>query len=72
MSVVWRFSLDPEGNGTRIAESYQLGRPIPLVAERVAGLVFGMKDRPGEMLDGMRTTLERIAAVAESLPADAG
>jgi hypothetical protein len=31
-------------------------------------VVFGMKDRPAEMLAGLRTTIQRIAVAAEATP----
>lgn len=49
MSVVWRYRMEPEGEGTRLRESYKLATPIPRFADWLAGLVFGMKDRSNEL-----------------------
>jgi Polyketide cyclase / dehydrase and lipid transport len=66
MSVVWSFTMEPEGTGTRVRESYQLARGTPRWLDRLARRLLASGDRHAELDDGMRRTLERIAATAEA------
>jgi hypothetical protein len=59
---IWRYRLDPAANGTDITESFEL---TPMPALRLYWLLAGWA-RGRTNLQGMRTTLERIKAVAES------
>ena len=61
---VWRYRLEPSGEGTDVTESFEL-RPTPVMRAYWAllGRARGRTNR-----DGMRTTLERIRAEAESVP----
>jgi len=61
-STVWRFGFEPKvEGGTRVTESYEVWW-IPVWA-RVLDVPT---NRHKELLKGMRTTLERIKATAES------
>lgn len=57
----WRYRMEPTGDGTDVTESFEL-TPTPLL--RLYWLVAGSA-RGRTNVDGMRTTLERIKAVAE-------
>jgi hypothetical protein len=58
----WRYQLDPAADGTDVTESFQL-TSTPLL--RLYWALFGWT-RGRTNMDGMRTTLERIRAVAET------
>jgi hypothetical protein len=66
MSDVCSCTMEPDGTGTRGRESYQLARGTPRWLDRLAGRLFGIGDRHAEPNDGMRRTLERIAATPEA------
>jgi uncharacterized protein YndB with AHSA1/START domain len=58
---VWRYRLEPSGEGTNVTESFELRRTIPLrVYWALLGWARGRTNR-----NGMRTTLERIKAEVE-------
>jgi hypothetical protein len=60
----WSYHFEPSGDGTDVTESFELGRfPGMGLYEAVAG-----KARTRTNVTNMRETLERIKAVAESLP----
>ncbi len=65
----WRYHLEPSGDGTDVTESFELADTALLrLYWKFAGRARGRTNR-----DGMRTTLERIKAVAETTdPAAAG
>lgn len=58
---VWRYHLEPSGDGTDVTESFALAGIAPL---RVYWALLGWS-RGRTNLRGMRTTLERIKAVVE-------
>jgi Polyketide cyclase / dehydrase and lipid transport len=58
----WRYRLEPAAGGTDVTESFELP-DTPLV--RLYWLVAG-RARRRVNLDGMRTTLEKVKAAAES------
>ena len=66
--VVWRYRMEPEGSGTKLTESYEVEKAPPAVVEKVIDLLMRTKDRAAELRDGMRQTLGRIKAAAESSP----
>jgi uncharacterized protein YndB with AHSA1/START domain len=58
----WRYQLEPAGDGTDVTESFELTRTPAL---RLYWALLGwMRGRTN--INGMRTTLERIKAVAEA------
>ena len=57
----WRYQLEPAADGTDVTESFELSGTLPL---RLYWSVAGPW-RLRTNLDGMRTTLEKIKAVAE-------
>lgn len=66
-TIVWRYVFTPEGSGTRVTESYEVTRPLTLGGWFIIGVLFGLKDRRGDLRRGMAETLERLAAVTESV-----
>jgi uncharacterized protein YndB with AHSA1/START domain len=59
---VWRYQLEPQGDGTDVTESFQLAQTAPLrVYWALLGRARGRTNR-----NGMRTTLERVKAQVES------
>lgn len=64
----WRYRFEPsEVGGTTVTESHEMFRRRPAVAWVFANLLLGgAKDHDEEVKAGMRTTLERLKAVAEA------
>jgi uncharacterized protein YndB with AHSA1/START domain len=61
---VWRYRLEPAGDGTDVTESFQLTRtPALRLYWALLGWARGRTNR-----SGMRQTLERIRAEVESTP----
>lgn len=65
-TIVWRYVLTPEGTGTRVAESYEVTTPVTLFGWFIISVVYGNKDRRGDLRRGMTQTLERLAALTET------
>ncbi len=59
-SVVWRYRMEPADGGTRVTESYEVGR-IPVWAR----VVDVPTNRHRDLLKNMTQTLERLKAAAE-------
>ncbi len=58
----WRYQLTANGDGTDVTESFELpGSPLNRLYWRLAG-----RARMRTNLDGMRVTLEKMKAIAES------
>jgi hypothetical protein len=60
-STMWRYRFEPTANGTRVTEGYQV-RWIPVWA-RILDVPL---NRHRELVENMRTTLERLKAAAEA------
>jgi hypothetical protein len=65
-TIVWTYEFTPEGSGTRVTESYQVTRPVQLFGWFVIGVLYGNKDRRGDLRRGMTQTLHRLAALTET------
>jgi hypothetical protein len=65
-TIVWRYRFEPVEGGTRVVESYEVERPVTRLGWFVIEKVFGDVDRREALHTGMRTTLERLRAAAES------
>lgn len=65
-TVEWTYSFEPEGEGTRVTESYQVTDKISPVGWFIIGVLFNRRDRETDLRQGMAATLERLRAVAES------
>ena len=63
----WSYRFEPDGDGTRVTESREMYMERPKVAAWFSRLLLGGTDaHDQEMNDGLRATLERLKAVAES------
>lgn len=60
-STLWRYRFEPTANGTRVTEGYEV-QWIPMWAR----IIDVPLNRHKELLEGMRTTLERLKAAAEA------
>lgn len=65
-TVEWRYRFDPEADGTRVTESYEVTRPITRIGWFVIEKIFGDTDRREALRTGMETTLDRIRDRAEA------
>ncbi|MCK0112506.1 SRPBCC family protein [Ornithinimicrobium sp. F0845] len=63
-TLEWRYRFVPEGDGTRVIETYAVTKPLTSTAYLLLRL-FGDADRAATLRQGMATTLERLAVVAE-------
>jgi hypothetical protein len=74
--VRWSYRLEPEGTGTRVTERWDVSGQSRAQRKRSASfanmLLDGYDLHNEELLDGMRKTLERVKAAAESLGDDKG
>jgi hypothetical protein len=64
-TLVWRYQFEPDGDGTRLTESYEVTEPITRLGWFVIGRLFGCRDRRTELRAGMEQTLDRIRETAE-------
>jgi hypothetical protein len=63
----WTYRFEPDGSGTLVTEEREAWRDRPLIAKAFAALALGgIDDHEDELREGMRQTLERLKAVAES------
>jgi uncharacterized protein YndB with AHSA1/START domain len=61
---VWRYRLEPSGDGTDVTESFELANtPMLRLYWTLLGWARGKTNR-----NDMRTTLERVKAVVETVP----
>jgi Polyketide cyclase / dehydrase and lipid transport len=65
-TVVWRYRFAPVDGGTRVVESYEFERPVSRIGWFVIEKLFKDVDRRAALQRGMRATLERLRATAES------
>lgn len=65
-TIEWRYRLEPDGDGTRVTESYEVLRPITPIGWFVIGTLYGCKDRRAELREGMEQSLQRLKSVVES------
>lgn len=63
----WTYELEPDGTGTLVTERRELYKKRPTIAVIFTKLLLGGEDsHSDELRDGMRQTLERVKAIAES------
>jgi uncharacterized protein YndB with AHSA1/START domain len=63
----WTYELEPDGTGTMVTERRELFKKRPTLAKVFTQLLLGGEDgHTDELRDGMRHTLERVKAIAES------
>ena len=65
-SYTWRYRLEPNANGTRVTESYEVERPLPGAMSWMTEKWTGSSDRDADLRRGMETTLARVKAAAEN------
>jgi ligand-binding SRPBCC domain-containing protein len=65
-TIAWRYRFEPEDDGTRVVESYEVQRPVTRLGWFVIEKVFRGGDRRQALREGMRTTLERLRIAAEA------
>jgi hypothetical protein len=65
-TLTWRYRLEPADGGTRVVESYRVDRPVSRLGWFFIEKVYRAGSRREELRAGMRTTLERLRAVAEA------
>lgn len=63
----WSYRMEPDGDGTLVTESRAPWRDRPLIAKLASRLFLGgLDEHEEEMREGLRATLERLKAVAET------
>ncbi len=64
----WGYRFEAEGEGTKVTEYREKTTPVPFYIKAVqrSGLIG--RNRDELMIEGMRATLERLKAAAESSP----
>lgn len=63
-SIRWSYRLQPEAGGTRVVQSYEVLRPVPLGLHVVLRVLFGVRDLEADLDTNMVTSLDRIAELA--------
>ena len=71
-TLEWRYRFEPEGTGTRVTESYEVTKPLPLIGWFLIGTIYGLKDRRRDLRASMLRTLDRIAELTEAKAPAAG
>jgi Polyketide cyclase / dehydrase and lipid transport len=64
-TLVWRYLVEPDGDGTRLTESYQVTQPITRLGWVIIGRLYGCRDRRAELRAGMQHTVQRIRETTE-------
>jgi len=59
----WRYDIEPTGDGCRVTESWEDGRPEEIL--EMTGKISGVSDRATHNRAGMEQTLARLAAAVE-------
>ena len=65
-TVVWDYRFEPEGEGTRVTESYRVTAPIGRIGWFIIGTLCARRDRRTDLRTGMEQTLERLRDAAEN------
>ena len=65
-TILWRHRFVPEGDGTRVVESYEVVKPITAVGWFIIDTLYGMKDRRAELRASMERSLDRVAEIVEA------
>jgi len=63
--TVWRYVLEPDGDGTRVTESFELVKPLGAVSNFVTRVTTGVKDRRADLEENVRTSLAQLKEIAE-------
>ncbi len=62
----WSYLIERDGTGTRLSERYEVTKPDWAITNWFNGLMLRVDDRDLDLIEGMRTTLNRIKAAAET------
>lgn len=65
-TIEWRYRFVPEGQGTRVIESYEVTRPISRVGWFIIGTLYRHKNRREGLHRSMGLSLERLRDLVES------
>ena len=63
--VRWTYRCEPDGDGTKLTESFEMLRDIRWYYAFAERWVMGIKDRQADLERGMAETLQRIKRVIE-------
>ncbi len=61
----WSYRFDPDGDGTKLTESFELMNDMPAYISFTEKYVMRIKDRKADLEKNMQATLTRIKATAE-------
>ena len=64
-TVEWTYRFEVDGDGTLVTESYDVTRKLSPVGWFVIGVLFGRKNRRGDLRSGMEQTLQRMREAVE-------
>ncbi len=64
-TIEWRYTLEPDGTGTQVTESYTVIKPVNMFGWFIINTLAGLTDRRGDLRRGMTQSLDRIAAIVE-------
>ena len=64
-TVVWTYRFEPDGQGTKVTESYEVTEKVSAIGWFIIGVLFNRKDRRTDLRNGMHQTLERLRVTAE-------
>ncbi|GAC55187.1 MULTISPECIES: SRPBCC family protein [Gordonia] len=59
----WSYRFEPDATGTTVTESYEVTEPLNAFGWFLIGTLYGLKDRKGDLRQGMTETLERLAVM---------
>jgi hypothetical protein len=62
----WGYRFEPEGDATTVTEYREKTQDTPWYIKAVVGSGLLGRDREAKMVEGMRSTLERVKAAAEA------
>lgn len=65
-TIEWRYTFEPQGNGTLVTESYTVVKDVNMLGWFIIDTLAGLKDRRTDLQNGMTASLERIAAIVET------
>jgi len=64
--TVWRYRFDPVPDGVEVTESFELVKPLGFGSRIVTRVTTGVKDRPADLNEGLRSTLAALKQAAEA------
>lgn len=64
--TLWRYVLEPVGDGTRVTESFELTKPIGPAGRLLTRVTTGVRDRRADLEDNTRVSLENLKRIAEA------